>query len=133
MRARRQSQHRRSPAHRSRLRDLSRLRRHHAADRSRATLLQPSAILLSNVMNVPLTPTIIMLGLCAAESNACTGTALPINLSHRESHPFQLWRLTQSCRTALEHRQCARTNRLPLAATKPTPTSTISGPLPLSP
>jgi hypothetical protein len=41
--------------------------------------------------------------------------------------------LTQLCRTALEHRPCARTNRLPLAATKPPPTSTISEPLPLSP
>ena len=70
-------------------------------------------------MTVPLTSTIIMLGPRAADSNACTGTALPIDLSHRQCHPFQLWRLTQSCRTALEHRQCARTNRLPLAATKP--------------
>jgi Phage integrase, N-terminal SAM-like domain len=46
LRACRQSQQRRSPAHRSRLRNLSRLRGHHAADRSRAALLQPSAILL---------------------------------------------------------------------------------------
>src|SRR6266403_1416075 len=69
----------------------------------------------------------------AADSNACTGTALPINLSHREYQPFQLWRLTQSSCTALEHRQCARTNRLPLAAAKPAPTSTVSEPLPLSP
>ena len=52
-------------------------------------------------MTVPLTSTIIMLG-PRADSNACTGTALPINLSHRECHPFQLWRLTQSCRTALD-------------------------------
>jgi hypothetical protein len=59
--------------------------------------------------------------------------ALPINLCHREYHPFQLWRLTQSWRTALVHRQCARTNRPPLAATEPAPTSTISDPLPLSP
>src|SRR5712671_6382578 len=58
---------------------------------------------------------------------------LPINLSHREYQPFQLWRLTQSWCTALEHRQCARTNRLPLAAAKPAPTSTVSEPLPLSP
>src|SRR6478609_5941130 len=84
-------------------------------------------------MTVALTSTIIMLGPRAADSNACTGTALPIDLSHRQCHPFQLWRLTQSCRTALEHRQCAPTNRLPLAAIKPPPTSTISEPLPLSP
>jgi hypothetical protein len=83
-------------------------------------------------MTVALTSTIIMLGPRAADSNACTGTALPIDLSHRQCHPFQLWRLTQSCRTALEHRQCAPTNRLPLAAIKPPPTSTISEPLPLS-
>ena len=84
-------------------------------------------------MTVPLTSTIIMLGPRAADSNACTGTTLPINLSHREYQPFQLWRLTQSWRTALEHQQCARTNRLPLAAAKPAPTSTVSEPLPLSP
>src|SRR3954469_16925831 len=54
---------------------------------------------------------------------------LPIDLPHRRCHPFQLWRLTQSCRTVLEQQQCARTNRLPLAATKPP--STISEPLPL--
>jgi len=41
-----QSHQRRSPVHRSRRRHLSRLRRHHAADRNRAALLQPSAILL---------------------------------------------------------------------------------------
>jgi hypothetical protein len=35
-------------------------------------------------MTVPLTPTVIVLGPSAADSNARTGTALPINLSHRE-------------------------------------------------
>jgi hypothetical protein len=35
-------------------------------------------------MTVPLTSTIILLGPRAADSNACTDTALPINLSHRE-------------------------------------------------
>jgi len=44
-------------------------------------------------MTVALTSTIIMLGPRAADSNACTGTALPIDLSHRQCHPFQLWRL----------------------------------------
>ena len=55
-------------------------------------------------MTVALTSTIIMLGPRPADSNAGTGTVLPINLSHREYLPFQLWRLTQSWRTALEHR-----------------------------
>jgi hypothetical protein len=84
-------------------------------------------------MTVPLIPTVIGLGPSAADSNARTGTALPINLSHRECRPFQPWRLTQSWHTALEHRQCAQTNRLPLAVAKPVPTLTISQPLPLSP
>jgi hypothetical protein len=37
-------------------------------------------------MTVPPTSTIIMLSPRAADSNACTGTALPINLCHREYH-----------------------------------------------
>jgi hypothetical protein len=53
-------------------------------------------------MTVPLTPTVIVLGLSAADSNACTGPALSINLSHRECRPFQPWRLPQSRRTALD-------------------------------
>src|SRR5438132_5588013 len=73
-------------------------------------------------MTFPLTPTVIVLSPSTADNNACAGTALPINLSHRKYQRFQLWRLTQSWRTALEHRQCARTNRLPLAAAKPAPT-----------
>src|SRR6266511_3345761 len=59
-------------------------------------------------MTVPLTSTIIMLSPRAADSNACTGTALPINLCHREYHPFQLWRLTQSWRTALEQHDLSK-------------------------
>jgi hypothetical protein len=39
-------------------------------------------------MTFPLMPTIIVLGSSAADSNACTGTALPINLSHRECRRF---------------------------------------------
>jgi hypothetical protein len=50
----------------------------------------------------------LVLGPRAADSNACTGTALPINLSHREYQPFQLSRLTQSWRTALDDRRCQR-------------------------
>jgi hypothetical protein len=53
-------------------------------------------------MTVPLTPTVIVLDLSPADSNACTGTALPIHLSHRECRPFQPWRLPQSRRTAVD-------------------------------
>ena len=35
-------------------------------------------------MTFPLTPTVIVLGLSPADSDACTGTALPINLSNLE-------------------------------------------------
>jgi hypothetical protein len=56
-------------------------------------------------MTVPLTPTVIVLGLNAADRNACIGTALPINLSHRKCGPFQAGSLTQSQRTALERRR----------------------------
>ena len=49
-------------------------------------------------MTVPLTSTMIALGLGAADSNACTGTTLPINLSNLECRPFPSRRLTQSLR-----------------------------------
>ena len=63
-------------------------------------------------MTVLLTSTVIVLGPSAADSNACTGTALPINLSHRECRPFQPWRLTQSRRTA-SRTPAARANKSP--------------------
>jgi hypothetical protein len=72
-------------------------------------------------MTVLLTPIAIVLGPSAADSNARTGTALPINLSHRECRPFQFGRLTQSRRTPLEHRPRAQTNRRPLAGANPAP------------
>ncbi len=84
-------------------------------------------------MTVSLTSTMIRLGPSAADSNPCTGTALPINLSHRECRPFQTWRLTQSRRTAIERRPRAQTNRRPLADTEPAPTATATEPWPLSP
>jgi hypothetical protein len=84
-------------------------------------------------MTFPLTLTVIVLGPSAADSNACTGTALPINLSHRECCPFQHWRLTQSRRKALERRRRTQTNCFPLARANPSPTSTASEPLLLSP
>ena len=38
-------------------------------------------------MTFPLAPTPIVLGLSPADSDACTGTALPINLSNLECRP----------------------------------------------
>jgi hypothetical protein len=75
-------------------------------------------------MTVPLTPAVIVLGPSAADSNACTGTVLPINLSNQECRPFQPWRLTQSRRTARERRPCVQINRRPLADTNLAPTAT---------
>jgi hypothetical protein len=84
-------------------------------------------------MTVPLTPTVIVLGPSAADSDACTGTALPINLSHQECRPLQSSRLTQSRRTALEHRPRAQTNHLPLEGANPAPTATATEVRSLSP
>jgi hypothetical protein len=53
-------------------------------------------------MTAPLTPTVIVLDLSPADSNACTGTALPINLSHRECRPFPALEITAMRRTALD-------------------------------
>jgi hypothetical protein len=39
-------------------------------------------------MTFPLTPTVIVLGLSPADSNACPATALPINLPDLERRPF---------------------------------------------
>jgi hypothetical protein len=39
-------------------------------------------------MTLPLTPTVIVLGPSAADSNACTNTALPINLSNLQCRLF---------------------------------------------
>jgi hypothetical protein len=60
-------------------------------------------------MTFPLTPTVIALGLSPAGSNACTGTALPINLSNLECRPLLPRRLTQLCRIALDHRSAQTT------------------------
>jgi hypothetical protein len=82
-------------------------------------------------MIFPLTPT--MLGPTAADSNARTGTALPINLSNLQCRPFLPRRLTQSPRIALDRRPRLQTNRLALARANPDPTSATNEPLPLSP
>jgi len=39
-------------------------------------------------MTFPLTPTVIVLGLSPADSDACAGTARPINRSNLECRPF---------------------------------------------
>ena len=84
-------------------------------------------------MTVPLTPTVIVLGPSAADSDASTGTALLINLSLRECRPLQSCRLTQSRRAALERRPRAQTNRPPLAGANPASTATATEPWSLSP
>jgi hypothetical protein len=86
-------------------------------------------------MTFPLTPTVIVLGLIIslADSDACTGTALPINLSDLECRPFLPRRLTQLRRIALDHRFRAQTTCFPLARRNPGSTSSAEKPLPLSP
>src|SRR5262245_21813713 len=84
-------------------------------------------------MIIPLTSTVIMHGTSAADSNACIGTALPINLSHRRHRPFQPWTLTQSRRTSPERRPCEQANGLPLARPTPGTSSNANDHLPLSP
>jgi hypothetical protein len=84
-------------------------------------------------MTFPLTPTVIVLGLTPADSNACTATALPINLSDLECRPFLPRRLTQLRRIALDPRFRAQTTCFPLARRNPGSTSTGQKPLPLSP
>jgi hypothetical protein len=84
-------------------------------------------------MTFPLTPTLIVLGLSPADSDVCTGPALPINLSSVECQPFLPRRLTQLRRIALDHRPRAQTTRFPLARSNPGSTSSVNNPLPLSP
>jgi len=84
-------------------------------------------------MTFPLTLTVIVLSLSPADSDACTGTALPINLSDLECRPFLPRRLTQPRRIALDHRSRAQTSRFPLARRNPGSTSSANKPLPLSP
>ena len=84
-------------------------------------------------MTFPLTPTMIVLGLSPADSDACAGTARPINRSNLECRPFLPRRLTQLRRIALDHRSRAQTTCFPLARRNPSSTSTANKPLPLSP
>ena len=84
-------------------------------------------------MTFPLTPTAIVLGRSAADSNVRTGTTLPITLSNLECPTFPPPRRTQSLRIALDRWPRAQTNRLPLAGANPALTSSASKPSPLSP
>ena len=84
-------------------------------------------------MTFPLTPTVIVLGLSPADGDACTGTALPINLSNLQCRPFLPRRLTQLRRIALDHRSRAQTTCFPLARRNPGSRSSAEKPLPLSP
>jgi hypothetical protein len=80
-----------------------------------------------------MTPTVIVLAFSPPDSDACTGTAQPINRSNLECRPFQLWRLTQLRRIAIDHRSRAQTACVPLARRNPGATSSANKPLPLSP
>jgi len=83
-------------------------------------------------MTFPLTPTVIVLGLSPADSDAYTGTALPISLSNLECRPFLPRRLTQLRRigsiTGPARKQTAFRSHA-----NPGSTSSANKPLPLSP
>ena len=77
-------------------------------------------------MTLLLTSNVIVLGPRAADSNARSGTALPINFCHRECRSYGRWRLTQSRRTVLERRPRAQTTRPLIAAADPASTATAT-------
>jgi hypothetical protein len=84
-------------------------------------------------MTFLLTPTNILLGSCAADRNACIGTALPVKRSNRECRPFPPPRSAQSQRIAFDHQPRAQTNRLLFTRLNSIPTSRANKPLPLFP
>ena len=84
-------------------------------------------------MTAPLTSTVIMLDPSAADSDAATGAALPINLSNLECCPFTPRRSTQLMTKARDRQPRAQTNRLLLAAAEPAPPATATEHRPLSP
>jgi hypothetical protein len=84
-------------------------------------------------MTVLLTPIAIVLGPSAADSNARTGTALPINLSHRECRPFQFGRLTQSRRHLSNTGRVRKQIAVHSPALTQPPTATATEPWSLSP
>jgi hypothetical protein len=77
-------------------------------------------------MTFPLTPTVIVLGLSPADSDACTGTPLPINFSNLGCRPFLPRTLTQLRRIDLDHRSRAQTSRFPLARSNQDSTSSAN-------
>jgi hypothetical protein len=84
-------------------------------------------------MTFPLTHTVIVLGLSAADSDASTGTARPINRSNLQCRPFLSQRLTQLPRIDLDHRSREQTSRFPLERSNQDSTSSPNKPSPLSP
>jgi hypothetical protein len=82
-------------------------------------------------MTFPLTPTVIVLGMTAADSR--TSTVLSINLSNLERHAFPPRRLKPSPRITHDRQSGAPTNCLPFTRSNPAPTSTANKPSPLSP
>jgi hypothetical protein len=84
-------------------------------------------------MTFPLTLTVIVLGLSAADSDASTGTARPINRSNLQCRPFLSQRLTQLPRIDLDHRSREQTSRFPLERSNQDSTSSPNKPSPLSP
>ena len=84
-------------------------------------------------MTSPLMLTVIGLDPSAADSNACTGTAMPIDLFNLECRSLPTRRLAQSLRGALDRRPYEQIIRRRLAAADSTPPATANEPWPLSP
>src|SRR6516225_2553338 len=77
-------------------------------------------------MTFPLTPTVIVLDLSPADSDACTGTPLPINFSNLGCRPFLPRTLTQLRRIDLDHRSRAQTSRLHYPHSAPPPAASFN-------
>ena len=83
------SRQRRSSDQHLRLHHLSRMRRHHAAHRRRAALLQPSAVPLRHVMTSIAPPAITRIALNIAAQADAMRTAMPINFLNLNSRSCQ--------------------------------------------
>jgi hypothetical protein len=84
-------------------------------------------------MTFSLMLTVIVLSLSAADSDARTGPARPINRSNLQCRPFLPRRLTQLRHIALDHRSRAQTSRFPLERSNQDSTSSPNKPSPLFP
>ncbi len=87
-------------------------------------------------MTFPLTPTVIVINLNAADGaarNPASQATVPINLAELEHKPFPRRRPTPSLRTALDRQRHLRTNRPPLTLANRVRTSIAGTPPPLSP